>query len=81
MSSIISGLAPVKAAVDQIRMACKQIVQSGIIPGAEQPCSQIVAMATSLLPMAVQASMQPGSGAVPGGPPPGPGGGIPGVGQ
>ena len=71
MSGIISGLAPIKAAVDQIVMACKQIVQSGSVPGAEQPCSQIVALATSLLPMAVQASMQPGPGGIPpvGGPP------------
>ena len=60
MASIMSGIAPIKAAVDTILAACKQIVQSGTIPGAEQPCGQIVALATSLLPMAVQQAMQPG---------------------
>jgi hypothetical protein len=77
MAGIISGVAPVKAAVDQILMACKQIVQSKAVPGAEQPCSQIEALATSMLPMAVQAAMQPGpaqGGLPPVGPPLGPGG-------
>ena len=69
MSSIISGVAPIKAAVDAIVQACQQIVKSGVIPGAEQPCGQIVALASSLLPMALQQSMIPGGGV----PPPSPG--------
>lgn len=60
MASLMSGIAPIKAAVDSILMACKQIVQSGAIPGSEQACGQIVALATSLLPMAAQQMMQPG---------------------
>ena len=73
MASLVSGIAPIKSAVDQIIAACKAIVQSGTIPGAEQPCGQIVALATSLLPMAVQNAMQPGGqgGQAPQGPPPG----------
>lgn len=61
---------PVKSAVDAINQACKQIVQSGMIPGAENVCGQIVAMAQALLPMAVQSSMGPmqGQGQGPGGP-------------
>lgn len=71
MSAIMSGIAPVKSAVDAILAASQAIVQSGAVPGAEQVCSQIVALATSLLPMAAQQAMMPG----PGGPAsPGPGG-------
>ena len=73
MASIMAGVAPIKAAVDSILAACKQIVQSGTVPGAEQPCSQIVALATSLLPMAVQQMMQPGPSAGPGPQSPNPG--------
>jgi hypothetical protein len=65
MAAMLSGIAPIKMAVDQILAACKTIVQSGTIPGAEQPCGQIVALATSLLPMAAQQMMQPGGGAPP----------------
>lgn len=67
MASILSGIAPVKSAVDAIRAACQQIVQSGAVPGSEQICGQIVAMATQLVPMAAQQAIQPGSG----------GGGVP----
>lgn len=74
MADIMAGIAPIKAAVDSILMACKQIVQSGAIPGAEQPCGQIVALATSLLPMAAQQMMQPGGGQQPQG-------GVPPIGQ
>ncbi len=84
MSALVSGIAPVKMGVDQVLAACKQIVQSGAVPGAEQICGQIVALATSLLPMAAQSALQPsGAGggipAVgPGGPPPsGPAAGAP----
>ena len=82
MSSLVSGIAPVKAGVDAILAACKQIVQSGAVPGAEQPCGQIVALATSLLPMAAQAALQPGPQGPPGPQPimgagPGPTGPIP----
>lgn len=69
MASLISGIAPVKGAVDSILAACKSIVQSGAIPGGEQVCGQIVALATSLLPMAAQQALQPGMG---GGPSQGP---------
>jgi hypothetical protein len=62
MASIISGIAPIKTSVDSIIAACKQIVQSGVIPGSEQPCGQIVALATSLLPMAVQSALSPMGG-------------------
>lgn len=60
MAAIVAGIAPVKTAVDSIVAAAKQIVQSGAVPGAEQPCSQIIALAVSLLPMAAQQAMQPG---------------------
>lgn len=73
MASLVSGIAPVKTAVDGILSACKQIVQSGAIPGAEQICGQIIALATSLLPMAAQNALQPG-GPQPIQPAPGPGG-------
>lgn len=62
LASLMSGIAPVKMGVDQILAAAKQIVQSGSVPGAEQVCGQIVALATSLLPMAAQAAMAPGMG-------------------
>ena len=62
MASLISGIAPVKQAVDMILAGVKQIVQSGIIPGAEQPCAQIASLATSFLPMAAQQILQPGGG-------------------
>lgn len=84
LSALMSGILPVKQSVDAINAACKQIVQSGAIPGSESICSQIVALATSLLPMAAQSVLQPMggmggmggvAGAVPGGPmPPPPGG-------
>jgi hypothetical protein len=76
LASIMSGIAPVKNAVDSINAACKQIVQSGSVPGAEQVCGQIVALAQSLLPMAAQQALQP-TGPAPG---PTPGGGLGGPG-
>lgn len=71
MAALVSGIAPVKNGVDTILAQCKQIVQSGAVPGAESVCGQIVALATSLLPMAAQNALAPGAGA---------GGGIPPVG-
>ena len=62
MASLVAGIAPVKSGVDMILQGVKQIVQSGVIPGAEQPCSQIAALATALLPMAAQQVLQPGGG-------------------
>lgn len=62
LASIMAGIQPVKTAVDGITAACKSIVQSGVIPGSEQICGQIVALATSLLPMAAQQVLQPGGG-------------------
>jgi len=79
MSSIVSGIAPVKKAVDDIIAAAKQVVQSGAIPGAEQVCGQIVALAVSLLPMAAQQALQPSGltgGVSAGGLPPGGPGGL-----
>jgi len=75
LASLMSGIAPVKSGVDAINAACKQIVQSGVIPGSEQVCGQIVALATSLLPMAAQSLMgsgapSPGSATPPMGPSP-----------
>lgn len=65
MAAIMSGIAPIKSAVDAIQAACQQIVKSGAVPGAEQPCAQIIALSQSLLPMAAQQAMQPGQGAPP----------------
>jgi hypothetical protein len=62
MASLLSGLAPIKGAVDSILAACKSIAQSGMVPGSEQVCGQIVALATSMLPMAAQQVLQPGGG-------------------
>lgn len=59
MAQVMAGVAPVKSAVDAIMQACKMIVSSGAIPGSEQVCSQIMALSTSLLPMAVQQAMMP----------------------
>ena len=87
MAAIMSGVAPIKAAVDKIIEACREIVQSGALPGSEQKCGQIVAAASSLIPEAVQQMMQPGPGGAPGGPlgpvggAPVPGGGVGPVGQ
>jgi hypothetical protein len=72
MAALISAVGPTKQAVDSIVAACKQIVQSGAVPGSEQPCAQIIALATSLLPMAAQQALQPtgqssGIQAIPGG--------------
>ena len=82
MAALVAGLQPVKSGVDMILQGAKQIVQSGIIPGAEQACGQIVALATALLPQAAQQVMGPGQVGAPGGQPPGPtppiGGGAPG---
>jgi len=69
MAALMSGLAPIKTGVDAILAACKSIVQSGTIPGSEQVCGQIVALATSLLPMAAQQVLQPGGQASSGVPP------------
>ena len=76
MAAMMAGIAPVKAAVDSINAACKSIVQSGVIPGAEQICGQIVALSTSLLPMAAQQVLQPGGGGGGSIPPVGGGGGL-----
>lgn len=73
MAAIMSGIAETKTDVDQIITAAKRIVQSGRVPGAEQPCGQIVSLAVSLLPMAAQQALQPQGG--------GQGGPIPAVGQ
>lgn len=61
LAAIMSGIMPIKSGVDAIQAACQQIVKAGTIPGAEQICGQIVALATSLLPMAAQAAMGPGA--------------------
>jgi hypothetical protein len=80
MAAILAQIAPVKHAVDGITSACKQIVQSGSIPGSEQICGQIIALAQGLIPMAAQNMFGGmGSGAAAGGsggppPPPGVGG-------
>lgn len=70
MTAIMSGVAPVKAAVDQILAACQALVKSGILPGVEQKAGEVVAWATSLLPQAVQQVAQPGIGPVQQGIPP-----------
>ena len=60
LASIMSGIAPVKNSVDTIQAECRKIVQSKAVPGSEQICSQIVALAQSLVPMAAQNALQPG---------------------
>lgn len=65
MAALMSGIAPVKSSVDSINQACKMIVKSGVIPGAEQICGQIISLATSLLPMAAQNLLQPAGGGQP----------------
>ncbi len=73
MAALVSNLAPVKQGVDMILQGAKQIVQSGMVPGAEGPCGQIIATATQLLTMAAQQAMQPGQAtAAPQGGPQGP---------
>ena len=62
MSALMSGIAPVKSSVDAINNACRMIVKSGTIPGAEQICGQIISLATQLLPMAAQNLLQPQGG-------------------
>jgi hypothetical protein len=69
MAQMMSGVLPVKQGVDQILAACKQIVQSGAVPGAEQVCAQIVSFATQLVPMALQQQMGQGMGQGSGGGP------------
>jgi hypothetical protein len=66
LSSLMSGIGPVKSSVDAINQACRAIVKSGVIPGGEQICGQIVALATSLLPMAAQNLLQPSGAGGPG---------------
>lgn len=70
MQALLMGVMPVKTGVDSILGACKQIVQSGAIPGAEQICGQIMALATQLLPMAASQMMGPSAGMQGGGIPP-----------
>ena len=60
IKDLVSGLGPVKAEVDNIMKSCKKIVQSGAVPGAEQVCSQIMALGTGLLALAAQSAMIPG---------------------
>jgi hypothetical protein len=75
MSSLVAGVAPVKMGVDLILKGAQMIVQSGAVPGGEQPCAQIISLATSLLPMAAQNALNPmgGAGTPPPTPPPPPG--------
>lgn len=75
LAAIMAGIQPIMTAVDGIAAACKSIVQSGVIPGSEQICGQILALATSLRPMAVQQVLQPGGGGGGSIPPVGGGGG------
>ena len=65
MDSIMSGIAPVKQAVDQIIAGVRAIVQSGVLPGVEDKAGQVVAWASGLLPQAIQQLAQPGGGAPP----------------
>lgn len=73
MASLVANLGPVKQGVDMIIQGAKQVVQSGMVPGAENPCGQIIAAATALLTTAAQQAMQPGQA------PQGPMQGIPGA--
>lgn len=87
LKAILQGTQPVQDAVTSIQQACKQVVVSGAVPGSEQICAQIIALAQQLVPMAVQQAMGgQGQGALtppPQGPPQGgsPQGGPPPQGQ
>ena len=75
LKAILQGTQPVQDAVTSIQQACKQIVQSGAIPGSEQLCAQFLQIAQQFVPMAVQQAMGgQGQGALTpppqGGPPP-----------
>ena len=78
LKAILQGTQPVQDAVTAIQQGCKQIVQSGAVPGSEQICAQIMALAQQFVPMAVQQAMggqgggQPQGGPAPLGLPPGP---------
>lgn len=73
MAAIVSGIAPVQKYVQQISDGCDGIVQTGLIPGAAQICSQIKALVATFIPQAVQQQMQP-QGQAPQQLPPGPAG-------
>ena len=62
MSALIAGVMPVKNSVDQITQACRTIITSGAVPGSEQICAQILALAQGLLPMAMQNMFQSAGG-------------------
>lgn len=62
LASLMSGIAPIKKSVDTILEESKKIVKAGVIPGSEQVVAQIVALATSLLPMAAQNLLNPMGG-------------------
>lgn len=72
-AALLSGIMPVKTSVEAINAACKKIVQSGAVPGSEQICAQIVALANQLVPMAAQQAMGGNQPVAPQGPPPPPG--------
>lgn len=77
LKAILQGTQPVQDAVTSIQQACKQVVTSGAVPGSEQICAQIIALAQQLVPMAVQQAMGGQGGVAPQGgqpltPPPGP---------
>lgn len=59
MAAVMAGVAPVKQGVDLIMKGCQMVVASGAVPGVEQGVQQVIAMATSWLPMAVQQAMTP----------------------
>lgn len=62
MQTLMAAVGPVQQAVSGINAACQQIVQSGSVPGAEQICAQIVALAQQLTVMAMQQAAQPQMG-------------------
>jgi hypothetical protein len=70
LAALMSGIAPIKKHTDAIIQAAKEIVKLGTIPGAEQIASQIISLATSLVPMAAQNLLNPmGGGPAQGGNP------------
>ncbi len=66
MASIISGVAPVKMAVDKGLEAVQEIAKSGMIPNADQVLSPLIQAFNSILVMTMQQAMQPAQGARPG---------------
>jgi hypothetical protein len=85
LAQLLSGIGPIKSAVDQIQSGCQALMRLNPSPATQQAVAAILGLSASILPDAVQSSMHgPGAGGAgmspmlppPGGPqpigPPGP---------